>query len=72
MDEAQERAIIEDSIETVERTTGQPTQIKVTKGSLTAIPYSLEVNDHFGFFIYNMSPREYAESLIRQFDRLAD
>ncbi|MEP1421101.1 MAG: hypothetical protein ABJK59_04960 [Erythrobacter sp.] len=108
MDEAQERAIIEDSIETVERTTGQrirvwlapalthtprtldflaeygldytcdlyhddqPTQIKVSKGSLTAIPYSLEVNDHYGFFIYNMSPREYAESLIRQFDRLAD
>lgn len=108
MDEAQERAIIEDSIETVERTTGQrirgwlapalthtprtldliaeygldytcdlyhddqPTNIKVKSGQLTAIPYSLEVNDHYGFFIYNMSPREYADTLIRQYDRLAD
>ena len=33
--------------------------------------YSLEVNDHYGFFIYNMSPREYADTLIRQFERLA-
>ena len=108
MDEAQERAIIEDSIATVERATGQrirgwlapalthtprtldllaeygldytcdlyhddqPTKINVAKGSLTAIPYSLEVNDHYGFFIYNMSPREYADTLIRQYDRLAD
>ena len=108
MDEAQERAIIEDSIETVERTTGQrirgwlapalthtprtldliaeygldytcdlyhddqPTDVKVKSGKLTAIPYSLEVNDHYGFFIYNMSPREYADTLIRQYDRLAE
>ena len=108
MDEAQERAIIEDSIDTVERTTGQrirgwlapalthtprtldliaeygldytcdlyhddqPTDVKVKSGKLTAIPYSLEVNDHYGFFIYNMSPREYADTLIRQYDRLAD
>ena len=40
-------------------------------GSLTAIPYSLEVNDHYGFFVYNMSPRDYADALIRQYDRLA-
>ncbi|ASK88855.1 polysaccharide deacetylase family protein [Sphingorhabdus sp. SMR4y] len=108
MDEAQERAIIEDSIETVERATGQrirgwlapalthtprtldliaeygldytcdlyhddqPTDVKVKSGKLTAIPYSLEVNDHYGFFIYNMSPREYADTLIRQYDRLAE
>jgi peptidoglycan/xylan/chitin deacetylase (PgdA/CDA1 family) len=108
MDEAQERAIIEDSIATVERTTGQrirgwlapalthtprtldliaeygldytcdlyhddqPTDVKVKSGQLTAIPYSLEVNDHYGFFIYNMSPREYADTLIRQYNRLAD
>lgn len=108
MDEAQERAIIEDSLKTVARATGQrirgwlapalthtprtldllaeygfdytcdlyhddqPTQIDVAQGALTAIPYSLEVNDHYGFFIYNMSPREYANSLIRQYDRLAD
>jgi hypothetical protein len=45
--------------------------VKVKAGRLTAIPYSLEVNDHYGFFVYNMSPRDYAETLIRQFDRLA-
>ncbi len=108
MDEAQERAIIEDSITTVERATGQrirgwlapalthtprtldllaeygldytcdlyhddqPTNVNVKSGQLTAIPYSLEVNDHYGFFIYNMSPREYADTLIRQYDRLAE
>ena len=108
MDEAQERAIIEDSIDTVKRATGQdirgwlapalthtsrtldliaeygldytcdlyhddqPTNVKVKSGQLTAIPYSLEVNDHYGFFIYNMSPREYADTLIRQYDRLAE
>ena len=36
------------------------------------MPYSLEVNDHYGFFIYNMSPREYAQTLIRQYERLAE
>jgi len=108
MDEEQERAIIEDSIATVKRATGQdirgwlapalthtprtldliaeygldytcdlyhddqPTDVKVKSGQLTAIPYSLEVNDHYGFFIYNMSPREYADTLTRQYDRLAE
>jgi len=45
--------------------------VKTASGRLTAIPYSLEVNDHYGFFIYNMSPRDYADTLIRQFVRLA-
>ena len=49
----------------------QPTRIATKNGPLTAIPYSLEVNDHYGFFIYNMSPREYADTLIRQYERLA-
>ncbi len=107
MDEAQERAIIEDSIRTVRDATGQtikgwlapalthttrtldliaeygltytcdlyhddqPGPVAVAKGRLVAIPYSLEVNDHYAFFIYNMSPRDYAETLIRQYDRLA-
>lgn len=107
MDEAQERAIIEDAIRTVHAATGQtirgwlapalthtprtldliaeygldytcdlyhddqPTAVKVKSGTLTAIPYSLEVNDHYGFFVYNMSPRDYADTLIRQFERLA-
>ncbi|MGC6329148.1 polysaccharide deacetylase family protein [Rhizorhabdus sp. FW153] len=108
MDEAQERAIIEDSIRTVRDATGQtirgwlapalthtprtldliaeygldytcdlyhddqPQRVKTASGDLISMPYSLEVNDHYGFFIYNMSPREYARTLIRQFERLAD
>lgn len=107
MDEAQERAIIEDSIRTVREATGQsikgwlapalthtertfdllgeygftytcdlyhddqPAPVKVKTGRLVSMPYSLEVNDHYGFFIYNMSPRQYADALIRQFERLA-
>jgi allantoinase len=108
MDEAQERAIIEDSIRTVRDATGQtirgwlapalthtprtldliaeygldytcdlhhddqPMPVKTKTGRLISMPYSLEVNDHYGFFIYNMSPRDYARTLIRQYERLAD
>jgi allantoinase len=108
MNEAQERAIIEDSIRTVREATGQtirgwlapalthtprtldliaeygldytcdlyhddqPMPVKTASGDLISMPYSLEVNDHYGFFIYNMSPREYAKTLIRQYERLAD
>lgn len=108
MDEAQERAIIEDSISTVRDATGQtikgwlapalthtvrtfdliaeygmsytcdlyhddqPMPVATRNGSLISMPYSLEVNDHYGFFVYNMSPREYAQTLIRQYDRLAE
>ncbi len=49
----------------------QPTLVRTKAGPITAIPYSLEVNDHYGFFIYNMSPRDYADTLIRQYERLA-
>lgn len=49
----------------------QVQEVKVASGRLASIPYSLEVNDHYGFFVYNMSPREYADTLIRQFERLA-
>lgn len=108
MNEAQERAIIEDSIATVREATGQNIRgwlapalthtpntldliadcgldytcdlyhddqvqrVKTKTGDLLSIPYSLEVNDHYGFFVYNMSPREYADNLVRQFERLAD
>lgn len=108
MDEAQERALIEDAIATVRDATGQtirgwlapalthtprtldliaeygltytcdlyhddqPGPVHVKSGRLVSIPYSLEVNDHYGFFVYNMSPREYAETLIRQYERLAE
>jgi allantoinase len=50
----------------------QPFRVKTASGDLISMPYSLEVNDHYGFFIYNMSPREYARTLIRQYERLAD
>ena len=50
----------------------QPMPVRTRSGRLISMPYSLEVNDHYGFFIYNMSPREYAQTLIRQYDRLAD
>lgn len=46
-------------------------EVKVASGRLASIPYSLEVNDHYGFFVYNMSPREYADTLIHQYERLA-
>lgn len=108
MDEAQERALIEDAIRTVRDATGQtikgwlapalthtprtldliaeygltytcdlyhddqPGEVTVASGRLISMPYSLEVNDHYGFFVYNMSPREYADTLIRQYDRLAE
>jgi peptidoglycan/xylan/chitin deacetylase (PgdA/CDA1 family) len=108
MDEAQERQLIEDAINTVCDATGQtikgwlapalthtprtldliaeygltytcdlyhddqPGPVHVAKGRLVSMPYSLEVNDHYGFLVYNMSPREYAATLIRQFDRLAE
>jgi peptidoglycan/xylan/chitin deacetylase (PgdA/CDA1 family) len=108
MSEEQERAIIEDSIETVMRATGQRIRgwlapalthtprtldllaqydfdytcdlyhddqvqaVKVAHGTLASIPYSLEVNDHYGFNVYGMSGREYADCLVRQFERLAD
>ena len=50
----------------------RPTSVATQTGHLTSIPYSLEVNDHSGFFIYNMSPRAYADALVAQFERLAD
>jgi allantoinase len=49
----------------------QPMPVKVKSGRLISMPYSLEVNDHYGFFVYNMSPREYAQTLVRQYERLA-
>lgn len=49
----------------------QPGPVHVKSGRLISMPYSLEVNDHYGFLVYNMSPREYAQTLIRQFERLA-
>jgi peptidoglycan/xylan/chitin deacetylase (PgdA/CDA1 family) len=49
----------------------RPGPVRVKSGRLISMPYSLEVNDHYGFFVYNMSPRQYAQTLIRQYQRLA-
>lgn len=49
----------------------QPGPVNVRSGRLVSVPYSLEVNDHYGFFVYNMSPRDYSQTLIRQYERLA-
>ncbi len=49
----------------------RPLPVRTKIGDLISIPYSLEVNDHYGFFIYNMSPRDYARALIDQYERLA-
>jgi len=44
--------------------------VKVKKGRLASIPYSLEMNDAIVYNVYNMSPAAYTEVLKRQFDRL--
>lgn len=49
----------------------QVQEVNVSSKQLASIPYSLEVNDHYGFFVYNMSGREYADTLVRQYERLA-
>jgi len=48
----------------------QPTPFNVRKGRLVSIPYSVEVNDVPLYLQRNMSPDDYAETLIAQFDQL--
>lgn len=51
----------------------QPTELTLASGRpLMAIPYSLEINDHYGFNVYNMTPRGWAQALVDQFRRLAE
>jgi len=106
MDEAQERATIEDAIATVERHTGarlqgwlspalantertprllaeygirysadffhddQPFPLRVRRGRLISLPYSVEVNDGSGYLRRLMTPRHLGEAIRAQFDRL--
>ncbi len=106
MTEAQERAVIQDSIDTIRKHTGQkldgwlapaltytdntldlvaemgltyvcdlfhddqPGAVKVKKGRLISVPYSLEMNDVIVYNVNLVSPRRYADILKRQFDRL--
>lgn len=50
----------------------QPQPLKTKAGRMISMPYSLEVNDIYGFLIYNMTPRQYAGMLKRQFDQLLE
>ncbi len=106
MNEAQERQVIQDSIDTIYKHTGQkldgwlapaltytpntmdlvadmgltyvcdlfhddqPGPVKVKKGKLTSMPYSLEMNDTIVYNVNLVSPRRYGDILKRQFDRL--
>ena len=106
MDPAQERELIQDSIDTIKKHTGQkldgwlapaltytdntldlvaemgltyvcdlfhddqPGPVKVKKGRLVSIPYSLEMNDAIVFNVNLVSPRRYGEILKSQFDCL--
>jgi allantoinase len=106
LNEAQERAVLQDSIDTIKKYTGQkldgilapaltytertldlcaemgltyvcdlfhddqPGAVKVKKGRLASVPYSLEMNDAIAFNVSMMSARRYADILKRQFDRL--
>ncbi|MDP6708683.1 MAG: polysaccharide deacetylase family protein [Alphaproteobacteria bacterium] len=106
MNEAEERAMIEDVIETIRKHSGQqvagwlspaltntertmdllaeygvkytcdlfhddqPQPVKVAKGRLISVPYSLEMNDTVVLVFNSGSPRYYADILKRQFDQL--
>jgi peptidoglycan/xylan/chitin deacetylase (PgdA/CDA1 family) len=106
MTEAQERALIEDAFESVERHTGarlrgwlspaltntkrtpdllaeygiayscdfmhddQPLPLKVAKGRLISIPYSVEINDGAAYQRRLFSPQHFAEAIKAQFDQL--
>jgi peptidoglycan/xylan/chitin deacetylase (PgdA/CDA1 family) len=106
MSEEQERALIQDSIDTIRKHTGQkldgwlapalsytdntlhlvaemgltyvcdlfhddqPGPVKVKRGRLASIPYSLEMNDAIAFNVSSVTPRHYGEIIKRQFDRL--
>jgi allantoinase len=48
----------------------QPGPVKVPKGRLVSIPYSLEMNDVIVYNVNLVQPRRYADILKRQFDRL--
>ena len=106
LSEAQERAVIEDALETVERFNGervagwlapalthtertmdllaaygirytcdlfhddQPQPVRVERGRLVSIPYSLEMNDVIVYNVNRVAPRRYADLLRANFDQL--
>ena len=48
----------------------QPTPVKVRRGRLISVPYSLEVNDWTALHVAQATPAEYVETCKLQFDRL--
>jgi len=48
----------------------QPQPVRVRHGRLISLPYSLEVNDWTGLHTTRGTPRQYAEAIKAQFDRL--
>jgi peptidoglycan/xylan/chitin deacetylase (PgdA/CDA1 family) len=48
----------------------QPLPVKVKKGRLISIPYSLEMNDTVVYHGHQTTPRRYGEIIKRNFDRL--
>lgn len=50
----------------------QPMPVKVRRGELLSMPYSLEVNDVAHFILRNGTPEEYARVLIAQFEQLRE
>jgi hypothetical protein len=48
----------------------QPQPVKVAKGRLISMPYSLEINDVIAYNSYFATPRAYGEMICRQFDTL--
>lgn len=48
----------------------QPMPVKVKKGRLISVPYSLEINDFTTLFQGNCTPRDYTDAIKAQFDRL--
>jgi allantoinase len=48
----------------------QPFPVKVARGRLISVPYSLEMNDFVVYQMYLASPREYGAMIKAQFDQL--
>jgi peptidoglycan/xylan/chitin deacetylase (PgdA/CDA1 family) len=48
----------------------QPFPLKVRRGRLISLPYSIEVNDGSGYLRHQLTPRQLGEAIRAQFDRL--
>jgi len=48
----------------------QPFPMKVKKGTLISIPYSVDLNDIPAFIVHHLTPRQFHDMIIDQFDTL--